>query len=153
MSKNGLFGHLIDFGGNFSGRPNDIFSFKMHFWGFGVPGLCLRSGCSQSSMQSVFAIITKLPRRFIFKRGLLKSLDDRQITHLICVRLRHFLCDFLWGCFGPFYIRKTTGRRPKTPPPKSHIANGLGLSGTGDSQRDSRESIRANHSQLKPLFL
>ena len=27
------------------------------------------------------------------------------------------------------------------------------LSGTGDSQRDSRESIRANHSQLKPLFL
>ena len=25
--------------------------------------------------------------------------------------------------------------------------------GTGDSQRDSRESIRANHSQLKPLFL
>ena len=27
------------------------------------------------------------------------------------------------------------------------------LSGTGDSQRDSRESIRANHSQWKPLFL
>ena len=27
------------------------------------------------------------------------------------------------------------------------------LSGTGDSQRDSRESIRANRSQLKPLFL
>ena len=27
------------------------------------------------------------------------------------------------------------------------------LSGTGDSQRNSRESIRANHSQLKPLFL
>ena len=27
------------------------------------------------------------------------------------------------------------------------------LSGTGDSQRDSREPIRANHSQLKPLFL
>ena len=26
------------------------------------------------------------------------------------------------------------------------------LSGTGDSQRDSRESIRANHSQLKPYF-
>ena len=30
---------------------------------------------------------------------------------------------------------------------------GAELSGTGDSQRDSRESIRANHSQLKPLFL
>ena len=27
------------------------------------------------------------------------------------------------------------------------------LSGTGDSQRDSRESIRVNHSQLKPHFL
>ena len=27
------------------------------------------------------------------------------------------------------------------------------LSGTGDSQRGSRESIRENHSQLKPLFL
>ena len=26
------------------------------------------------------------------------------------------------------------------------------LSGTGDSQRDSRESIRANHSHLNPLF-
>ena len=26
------------------------------------------------------------------------------------------------------------------------------LSGTGDSQRDSRESIRANHSQLRPYF-
>ena len=28
-----------------------------------------------------------------------------------------------------------------------------GLSGTGDSQRDSRESIRTNHSQFKCLFL
>ena len=27
------------------------------------------------------------------------------------------------------------------------------LSGTGDSQHDSHEFIRANHSQLKPLFL
>ena len=30
---------------------------------------------------------------------------------------------------------------------------GAGLSGTGDSQRDSRESIRANHSLLKPQGL
>ena len=29
---------------------------------------------------------------------------------------------------------------------------GLLLSGTDDSRRASRESIRANHSQLKPLF-
>ena len=32
-----------------------------------------------------------------------------------------------------------------------HTSSGH-LSGTGDSQRDSRESIRANHWQLKPLF-
>ena len=30
--------------------------------------------------------------------------DDRQITHLICVRLRHLLYDFFRGCFGPLYI-------------------------------------------------
>ena len=30
------------------------------------------------------------------------KLDDRQITHLICVRLRHVLYDFFRGCFGPF---------------------------------------------------
>ena len=29
----------------------------------------------------------------------------------------------------------------------------LHLSGTGNSQRDSHESIRTNHSQLKPQFL
>ena len=28
-------------------------------------------------------------------------LDDRQITHLICVRLRHLLYDFFRGCLGP----------------------------------------------------
>ena len=32
------------------------------------------------------------------------------------------------------------------------LADVCHLSGTGDSQRDSRESIRANRSQLKPLF-
>ena len=33
--------------------------------------------------------------------SLLKVIDDRQITHLICVRLKHFLYDFFRGCFGP----------------------------------------------------
>ena len=28
-------------------------------------------------------------------------IDDRQITHLICVRLKHLLYDFFRGCFGP----------------------------------------------------
>ena len=36
---------------------------------------------------------------------------------------------------------------------KEGQGNNYELSGTGDSQRDSHESIRANHSQLKPLFL
>ena len=27
--------------------------------------------------------------------------DDRQITHLICVRLKHLLYDFLGGVLGP----------------------------------------------------
>ena len=29
------------------------------------------------------------------------QLEDRQITHLICVRLKHLQYDFLGGCFGP----------------------------------------------------
>ena len=33
------------------------------------------------------------------------------------------------------------------------VSISFNLSGTGDSQHDSRESIRANHSRLKPLFL
>ena len=32
----------------------------------------------------------------------LSMIDDRQITHLICVRLKHLLYDFFRGCFGPF---------------------------------------------------
>ena len=36
---------------------------------------------------------------------------------------------------------------------KKGLGGRFGLSGTGDSQRDSCESIRASHSQLKPLFL
>ena len=31
----------------------------------------------------------------------LVRLDDRQMTHLICVRLRHLLYDFFRECFGP----------------------------------------------------
>ena len=53
------------------------------------------------------------------------NLDIRQITHLICVHLRHLLYDIFRGCFGAFYIWKTTGRRPKTPP-KSQIVKVLG---------------------------
>ena len=30
-----------------------------------------------------------------------REVDDRQITHLISVRLEHLLYDFFRGCFGP----------------------------------------------------
>ena len=33
---------------------------------------------------------------------LISRLDNRQITHLICVRLKHLLYDFLGGDYGPF---------------------------------------------------
>ena len=35
----------------------------------------------------------------------LKTIDDRQITHLICVRLKHLLSGFCRECFGAFDIR------------------------------------------------
>ena len=58
-----------------------------------------------------------------------ETLDDRQITHLICVRLKHLLYarfrGVFWASFLLFVLYEKI--RPKTPPPlKSHIANGLG---------------------------
>ena len=53
-------------------------------------------------------------------------LNDRQITHLICVRLRHLLYDLFWGVFWAFYIMKQQEGGPKTPPQTRHIANVLG---------------------------
>ena len=53
-------------------------------------------------------------------RNVLEKIDERQITHLICARLEYDLYDFFRGCFGAFYIRKTTGSRPKTPLKKSY---------------------------------
>ena len=48
------------------------------------------------------------------------KIDDRQITHLICVRLRHLLYDFFGGVYWALYIRKPTGRRPQIHPKKSY---------------------------------
>ena len=31
----------------------------------------------------------------------LENLDEHQITHLICARLKYDLYDFFRGCFGP----------------------------------------------------
>ena len=53
-----------------------------------------------------------------------KLLDDRQITHLICVRLKHLLYDFLEGVLGLLYRKQQEGDPEH--PPKNHVANVLG---------------------------
>ena len=47
-------------------------------------------------------------------------LDERQITHLICARLKYDLYDFLGGALGllPFFFLY---KRPNPPPPKKVI--------------------------------
>ena len=45
----------------------------------------------------------------------LSKIDDRQITHLICVRLKHLLYDFFRGCFGPSIKEKQQEGGPKHP--------------------------------------
>ena len=60
------------------------------------------------------------------------------------------------GGFGPFPegpARHLIASRQKFSLARKSFFLIVQLSDTGDSQRDSRESIRANHSQLKPLFL
>ena len=37
---------------------------------------------------------------FFAASGYLGTLDDRQTTHLICVRLKHLLYDFFGGVLG-----------------------------------------------------
>ena len=48
----------------------------------------------------------------------LKSLDEGQITHLICARLKYDLYDFFRGCFWAFSTRKEQEAGPKAPPKK-----------------------------------
>ena len=43
------------------------------------------------------------------------SLDDRQITHLICVCLKHFLYDFLRGVFWAFFLLFSYIKAQNTP--------------------------------------
>ena len=46
------------------------------------------------------------------------SLDEGQITHLICARLKYDLYDFFRGCFGPASCSFSCRKGPKTPPKK-----------------------------------
>ena len=52
------------------------------------------------------------------------QVDDDQITHLVCVRLKHLLYDFFRGVLGLLYKKQQEGG-PKHPP-KSLLANVLG---------------------------
>ena len=53
----------------------------------------------------------------IFDAFLTHFLDDRQITHLICVRLKHLLCDFFRACFGSS-IQENNRREAQNTPQK-----------------------------------
>ena len=43
-------------------------------------------------------------------------LDEGQITHLICARLKYDLYDFFRGCFGPASCSFSCRKGPKAPP-------------------------------------
>ena len=47
--------------------------------------------------------------------------NDRQITHLICVRLKHLLYDFFSRCFGPLKQKKKQKRKEAQNTPKKVI--------------------------------
>ena len=47
-------------------------------------------------------------------------LDERQITHLICARLKYDLYDFFRVLGGPFIQEKEQEARPKPPLKKSY---------------------------------
>ena len=46
--------------------------------------------------------------------------DEYQIAHLICARLKYDLYDFFTGCFWAFYTRKRKEAGPEHPLKKSH---------------------------------
>ena len=56
----------------------------------------------------------------------LENLDDRQITHLICVRLKLLPYDFFRGVLGLFYKKKNNRMDDQSTPQRSHIAKVLG---------------------------
>ena len=92
-----------------------LFGLDIFGWGGGLP----REGVGAKT----FGMSFETQGNQTFWRDIPGSLpgylDDRQITHLIYVHLRHLLYD-LGGVLSPFCVRKTTGRRPKAPPKKSY---------------------------------
>ena len=90
--------------------------------GFGGPKSLARTECPEVAQFSQLRISTVGRKSLQSLTHLLLQLDDRQITHLVCVRLRYLLYDLL-GVFWASFRLYING--PKTPL-KSHIANVLG---------------------------
>ena len=67
-------------------------------------------------------LLTIFDHFLMFSGGFGPFIDNRQISHLVDVRLRHLLYDFFRGCFGPFMQEKQQEEGPKHSP-KSHVAN------------------------------
>ena len=49
----------------------------------------------------------------LFQEVRVFKVDDRQITHLICARLKYDLYDFFRGVLGPFIQEKEQEAGPK----------------------------------------
>ena len=79
-----------------------------------------RDSCSDSIAKLFGAWrgrIAQLSGGYVAKWGTVDKeliLDERQITHLICARIKYDLYDLFRGCFGAFYTRKKAGSRPIT---------------------------------------
>ena len=57
-----------------------------------------------------------MPIKFlVLGGGIFGLLDERQITHLICARLKYDLNDFFRGVLGPFVQEKEQEAGPKQP--------------------------------------
>ena len=54
-----------------------------------------------------------MPLRFPTK--IFAEIDERQITHLVCARLKYDLYDFLGGVLGSFIQEKEQEAGPKHP--------------------------------------
>ena len=53
------------------------------------------------------------PKKNLLERP--ETIDEGQITHLICARLKYDLYDFLGGVLGPFLQEKNRKQAQNTP--------------------------------------
>ena len=79
----------------------------------------LNSAQTTKGTQSVTTCAAPL-RKLLTLPSRSSSLDEGQITHLICARLKYDLYDFFRGCFGPFLQEKEQEAGPKHPLQKSY---------------------------------